>query len=77
MPSLICLFAPLTDLVPAEVAEAVEEAKRQMSEGTLAPFSGEIYYANGEQLCAEGQTLDRGEIWSIYDVIRGVNATSN
>ena len=68
-------IAPLTSLVPDEVVEAVMEARADIISGALVPFSGEIFYADGSQLSAEGQTLTRDEIWSINDVIRGVNAT--
>ena len=70
-------IAPLTSLVPSDVVAAVNAAKAKIISGELAPFEGEIFYADGRQLSAEGQRLDRGEIWSINDVIKGVNATSN
>lgn len=66
-------LAPLTALVPAEVADKVDEARTQIITGELAPFSGEIYYADGRTLCSEGQTLSRAEIWSIDGVVKGVN----
>jgi basic membrane protein A len=67
-------IAPLSPLVPADVAAVVNEVRSRMIAGQFAPFSGEIFYADGRQLSAEGQTLTRAEIWSINDVIRGVNA---
>ena len=66
-------LAPLTDLVPAEVGEKVHDVYNQIVSGEFAPFSGEIYYADGSTLCAEGQTLSRAEIWEINGVIKGVN----
>jgi len=68
-------LAPLTDLVPPEVAAKVNEVRADIINGSFAPFSGEIFFADGTQLCEEGQTLTRGEIWSILKVVRGVNAT--
>ena len=66
-------LAPLTDLVPLEVAGQVDEVRTQIITGEFAPFSGEIYYADGRELCGAGQTLTRGEIWEINGVIKGVN----
>ena len=69
-------LAPLTDLVPAEVAAKVSEVKAEIIAGEFAPFSGEIYYADGRELCGAGQTLTRGEIWQIDGVIKGVKDVS-
>ena len=70
-------IAPLTSLVPADVAAVVNEARAKIIAGELVPFEGEIFYADGRQLSAEGQRLDRGEIWSTNAVIRGVNVASD
>jgi len=67
-------IAPLTHLVPADVAERVMAKRELMLAGEFQPFSGEIFFADGRQLSAEGQTLTRAEIWTIDGVIRGVNA---
>ena len=67
-------LAPLTDLVPAEAKAKVSEMRTKIISGEFAPFSGEIFNADGSKLCEAGQTLTRGEIWSITQVIRGVNA---
>ena len=67
-------IAPLSHLVPDDVAEIVMEARDRMIAGELIPFAGEIFYADGRVLSEEGQVLTRAEIWSINDVIRGVNA---
>lgn len=64
-------IAPMTDLVPADVKAKVEEVKAQMVAGEFSPFSGEIFYNDGSTLCEAGQTLDRGEIWSIDGLVKG------
>lgn len=64
-------LAPLTDLVPVDVKDKVAAAKAEMVAGTLAPFSGKIEYNDGTILCEEGQTLDRGQIWSINKLVKG------
>ena len=65
-------LAPLTYLVPDDVAARVNEARDMIMTGELAPFSGEILDANGRTLCAAGQSLSKDEIWEISEVVRGV-----
>ncbi len=64
-------LAPMTDLVPADVQDKVNAVKEKMVSGEFAPFSGKIEYADGSVLCEEGQTLDRGQIWSIDKLVKG------
>ncbi|MEG0291883.1 MAG: BMP family ABC transporter substrate-binding protein [Anaerovoracaceae bacterium] len=68
-------LAPMTDLVSDDVKAEVEKAQKAIIAGDLAPFSGEIKYADGTLLCKEGQTLERADIWKTKGVIEGVKAT--
>lgn len=68
-------LAPLNPIVSEEAKAKVEEVKAKILDGSFAPFSGKIEYADGTTLCEEGQTLTRAEIWSINNVIKGVTAT--
>jgi basic membrane protein A len=67
-------LAPFGDFVPEDVQKKVNDAKEKIVAGELAPFQGEIKYANGKTLCKEGQTLTRQEIWKINGVVEGVEA---
>ena len=69
-------ISPFSDVVPADVRAEVERVKVEIMSGAFAPFSGKIDYADGRVLSEEGQTLGRGEIWEINDVVKGVNAVS-
>lgn len=64
-------LAPMSDLVPSDVQDKVEEVKAQMAAGEFAPFSGEILYSDGTVLCKEGQTLTREEIWKTDKLVKG------
>lgn len=64
-------LAPMSDLVPADVQDKVNAKKAEMVAGTFAPFSGAIENADGTMLCTEGQSLTRGEIWAISQLIKG------
>lgn len=64
-------LAPMSDLVPAEVQELVKAKEAEMVAGTFAPFSGYIENADGTVLCEEGQSLDRGQIWAIGQLVKG------
>lgn len=68
-------LAPFGKFVPEDVQKAVNDAKEKMIAGDLAPFQGEIKYADGKTLCKEGQTLTREEIWKINNVVEGVTST--
>ncbi len=64
-------LAKMTDLVPADVQAKVNEVKAKMEAGEFSPFSGEIYYNDGKQLCKAGETLTREQIWSINGLVKG------
>ncbi len=68
-------LAPLSDKCPTEVQEKIDEVKEKIISGEFAPFSGEIFYADGSVLCEKGQTLTREEIWETSGVVKGVSAT--
>ncbi|MEG2324361.1 MAG: BMP family ABC transporter substrate-binding protein [Anaerovoracaceae bacterium] len=61
--------------VPEKVQKSVKSVQEKMISGQLAPFQGEIKYANGKTLCKKGQTLTREEIWKIDNVVEGVTST--
>lgn len=68
-------IAEFGSFVPKDVQKKVNDAKEEIIAGKLAPFQGEIKYANGKTLCKKGQTLTREEIWKINNVVKGVEAT--
>ncbi len=68
-------IAPMSDKVPQDVQDKVNEVRDSMIAGDFSPFSGKIEYADGTILCKEGQTLTREEIWKTSGVIKGVSAT--
>ena len=68
-------LAPMTDLVPADVQEKINEVRTQMEAKEFYPFSGEIKYNDGTVLCEEGQTLTREEVWSINGLVEGATGS--
>ena len=64
----------VSEAVPVEVRNQINDIKQQMIDGTFEVFTGPIYYKDGTVLCEEGQTLDRAGIWSITNEIQGVSA---
>ncbi|MEG0830604.1 MAG: BMP family ABC transporter substrate-binding protein [Anaerovoracaceae bacterium] len=68
-------LADFGKFVPEKVQKSVKSAQEKMISGELAPFQGEIKYANGKTLCKKGQTLTREEIWKINNVVEGVTST--
>lgn len=64
----------VSEAVPVEVRNQINDIKQQMIDGTFEVFTGPIYYKDGTALCEEGQTLDRAGIWSITNEIQGVSA---
>lgn len=68
-------LAPMTDLVPQDVQDAVNEVKEQMSAGNFPVFVGPIEDVDGNILVAEGEVLDRDGIWTVMQsLVKGVNA---
>ena len=64
----------VSEAVPVEVRNQINDIKQQMIDGTFEVFTGPIYYKDGTVLCEEGQTLDRAGIWSITNEIQGLSA---
>lgn len=64
----------VSEAVPQDVRDRINEVKDQMMAGEFDVFTGPIYYKDGTVLCEEGQTLDRAGIWSINSEIQGVSA---
>lgn len=58
-------IAPLTDLVPQEVKDKVEEVKKQMEEGTFDVFAGPIVDNTGKVRIPEGYAATREDIWGL------------
>lgn len=68
-------LSPMTDLVPQEVQDAVNEVAAKMQAGEFPVFVGPINDVNGEVLVAEGETLDRAAIWTVMEnLVEGVSA---
>ena len=70
-------LAPMTDLVPQDVQDAVNEVALQMAAGEYPVFVGPLNDTEGNVLVAEGETLDRGGIWTVMEaLVAGVSAAN-
>lgn len=70
-------LAPMTDLVPQEVQDKVNEVATKMEAGEYPVFVGPIYDTEGNVLVAEGETLEREGIWTVMQsLVKGVSAVN-
>ena len=70
-------LAPMTDLVPQDVQDKVNEVAGKMEAGEYPVFVGPIYDTEGNVLVAEGETLDRAGIWTVMQsLVKGVSAVN-
>ena len=68
-------LAPMTELVPQEVQDAVNEVQAKMIAGEFPVFVGPIHDTEGNVLVAEGEALEREAIWTVMQaLVDGVNA---
>ncbi|MDD3394684.1 MAG: BMP family ABC transporter substrate-binding protein [Anaerotignum sp.] len=70
-------LAPMTDLVPQDVQDKVNEVAAKMEAGEYPVFVGPIYDTEGNVLVAEGETLEREGIWTVMQsLVKGVSAVN-
>lgn len=67
-------IAPMTDLVPKDTQDKVNEVMDKMKAGEFPVFVGPIEDNKGNIVVKEGETLDREAIWKIDYLIKGVSA---
>jgi basic membrane protein A len=68
-------LAPLSDKVPAEVQQLVEEKRKAIVAGSLHPFSGPLKDQTGKEAVAAGVTLDDGALLGMNWFVEGVQGT--
>ena len=68
-------LAPLTKNVTAEAKAKVEEVSAQIESGSFPIFTGPIFDNAGNEVVAAGESLDRGGIWQIEYLVKGVTAS--
>ncbi|MDR3364241.1 MAG: BMP family ABC transporter substrate-binding protein [Clostridiales Family XIII bacterium] len=68
-------LAPLTKNVSDEARAKVEEVRTQIEAGSFPIFKGPISDNAGNEVVAEGETLDRSGIWQIEYLVKGVTAS--
>ncbi|KXL54463.1 purine-binding protein precursor [Anaerotignum neopropionicum] len=70
-------LAPMTDLVPQDVQDKVNEVAAKMEAGEFPVFAGPIYDTDGSVLVPEGEALDRAGIWTVMQsLVKGVSAVN-
>ena len=70
-------LAPMTDLVPQDVQDKVNEVAAKMEAGEFPVFAGPIYDTDGSVLVPEGEALDRAGIWTVMQsLVNGVSAVN-
>ncbi|MDH3453513.1 MAG: BMP family ABC transporter substrate-binding protein [Desulfuromonadales bacterium] len=68
-------LAPLSDKVPAEVKQLIEEKTAAIKSGQLHPFAGPVKDQNGEIKVAAGSVPADGELLGISYFVEGVQGT--
>ena len=68
-------LAGLPDDLPAEVMEKVEAARQAIIDGSFTPFDGPMKNQAGEQVLAEGESLDDGALWKMDYFVEGIVGT--
>lgn len=69
-------LAEMSDLVPAEVKDAVSEVEAQIMAGDFPIFVGPIKDNQGNIVVPEGTTLDRAGIWQMNYLVEGATGQS-
>lgn len=69
-------LAPMSDLVPADVQAAVNDAKAKIESGELKPFTGPIKDNTGKEVVPAGTSLDRAGIWQIDYLVEGATGAA-
>ncbi len=70
-------FAPYGDAVSADVRAAADAVKQSIIDGSFHPFQGPINNQAGEQVVAEGETLDDGVLLKMDWYVEGVQGELN
>ncbi len=65
-------IAPLNSVVPAEAAARVEEAKKQIIDGSMHPFQGPINDQDGKEAVAAGAVMTDDELSKMEWYVEGV-----
>lgn len=69
-------LAEMSDLVPADVQAAVQDAQAKIESGELKPFTGPIKDNAGNVVVPEGTSLDRAGIWQINYLVEGATGAA-
>ena len=65
-------FADYADAVPEDVREAAEAVRESIVDGSMHPFQGPIANQAGEEVVAEGETLDDAALLGMNYYVEGV-----
>ena len=68
-------LAPMTKNVTDEAKAKVEEIKAQIEANQYPIFTGPIFDNEDNEVVAEGVSLDRGGIWQMEYLVKGVTAS--
>lgn len=65
-------MATYNEIIPAEVIEEAETARKAIEAGTLHPFQGPIADQDGKEMVAAGETAEDGMLLSMDWYVQGV-----
>lgn len=68
------VMAPYTNM-PDDVAQMAQETYEKIKSGELHPFQGPIFNQAGEQVVAEGETLDDGTLLGMDWYVKGIEGS--
>ncbi|RUS48733.1 BMP family ABC transporter substrate-binding protein [Cohnella sp. AR92] len=68
-------LAPLGKNVPQDVKDLVEQKKKEMADGKIDVFGGQLFDQNGKEIHADGQSLSDEDILNMNWFVKGVKGS--
>ena len=68
-------ISPLSDAVPADVRQKIEDTRKAMQNGTFQTYAGPVVKQNGDIVVAEGAVMDDGGLWGMDYFVEGIIGT--
>jgi len=65
-------LAPLNNAIPAELRDRIGDMEKQMTAGSLHPFTGPVVDQSGKTIVATGDTMSDGQLNSMNYYLEGV-----
>ena len=68
-------IAPFSKKIPADVVKMAEQARDEIADGTLHPFTGPINKQDGSPWLEAGQTASDGDLLGMGFYVEGIEGS--